>query len=451
MSSQTTPPELIGFKLGSLLGRGGMSTVWEAHQLSLERDVAIKVLDPALSQDPEDVKNFVVEARLAAKLSHINLVRVFDVAHQSGVYFYVMELIRGYDAGAWLQRKGQLDPFECLAMAESLAVALDYAWHQVGLIHCDIKPANILIDADGTVKLSDLGVARSLRGLHHTHATERDEITGTPDYMSPEQVTGEAPLDCRTDMYALGATLYHMVTGRKLFPAGDEDAVMQQQCSDIAPDARESCPDLPENYCALLEKLLAKQQTDRPRNWSVALQDMALVRRGDFPTGQALAAGSSSMLRHRPAARLIVDDDEPQAELPPAPVPPPAPVAEPVSATGEIEAEAAVALAPEAEAPPAPATEQGEPAAATPPPAEPLAAAVPVEALAQPLPELAPEESWEELEPGAAATTARAKLLSRLTLRFSPVLMPRLGFALLALLTAAAGFIVTSLLLKGCR
>ena len=311
-----SPPTLAGFDVKSLLGRGGMSTVWEAWQLAMDRDVAIKVLDPAMSCDAEDVKRFVVEARLAAKLNHANLVRVFDVANQSGLYFYIMELVRGYDAVYWLRHKGRIDALEALSVAESIAVALEYAWNQVGLIHCDIKPANIMVHADGTVKLTDLGVARSLRG----HAKNDDEtvndITGTPAYMAPEQVTGAVPLDIRTDMYALGATLYHLVTGSKLFPVGRDEELMELQCSGQAPDARDLVPELDEPYVALLEKLLAKDPARRPRSWSAALQDMRLVRQGRLPTGEPLPTGGSSMKRRCAAAELVTDDDDPQPTAP---------------------------------------------------------------------------------------------------------------------------------------
>jgi eukaryotic-like serine/threonine-protein kinase len=300
-------PQLNGFTIGQLLGQGGMSTVWEARQHSLERDVALKMLDPALSRDPADVKRFVIEARLAATLAHVNLVRVFDVASQNGLYFYIMELVRGYDADKWLRRKGRIEATETLAVAESIAVALEYAGTQVGLIHCDIKPGNIMVDADGTVKLTDLGVARCLRGRNRGDTVEND-ISGTPAYMAPEQVTGASPLDCRTDMYALGATLYHMVTGRQLFPGLPDDQVMESQCSGQAPDARDFVPELSAPYVALLEKLLAKNPVCRPRNWHAALRDMRQVRRGQFPIGEPPPAGVSAMHRHKPAARLVTDD-----------------------------------------------------------------------------------------------------------------------------------------------
>ncbi len=310
-----TPPQLNGFTIKQLLGRGGMATVWEARQPALDRDVAVKVLAPEMSRDPEDVKRFIVEARLAAKLNHVNLVRVFDVACQSGVYFYIMEYARGYDTGKWLNQKGLIDALEALAVAESIAVALEYAWDQVGLIHCDIKPANIMVDADGTVKLTDLGVARCLRGHAKADDDSGNDITGTPAYMAPEQVTGASPLDCRTDMYALGATLYHMVTGRKLFPEGSDEEQMSMQCSRQAPDAREAVPDLPEPYVALLEKLLAKDPAHRPRNWHAALQDMRQVRRGGLPLGEPPPAGGSSMYRLKRSA-ILVGDDEPDEVQP---------------------------------------------------------------------------------------------------------------------------------------
>lgn len=291
-------PQIAGFEMGRLLGRGGMAAVWQARQQSLGREVAIKVLSPAMAADPEDVASFYAEARAAAALQHPNIVQVYDAGCQQGRYFYVMELVNGYDVGQWLRRKGRLPLADALTVAESVAVALDHAWSRARIIHCDIKPENVMVDADGTIKVTDLGVARRLVGRTSCEQTET-HITGTPAYMSPEQVEGVPPMDCRTDMYALGATLYHLLTGQMLFHGTDEQ-VMQLQVSGQAPDLQTLVPAIPDCVARLIEKLLAKNPAQRPGDWQAALHDLHRVRQHLAPLGAPLPPGMSSMRRLAP-------------------------------------------------------------------------------------------------------------------------------------------------------
>ncbi len=269
-------PSIEGFSIEGFLGGGGMATVWRAYQHSLARCVAIKLLKPSLAATPTEIEHFYAEARHAAALQHPNIVRVYDVGRDAGSCYIVMELVEGYDVGAWLKRKGQLQPDDTLAVAESVAVALDYAWQQSRMIHCDIKPENLMVDADGTVKVTDLGVSRMLGRPSDKDASET--ITGTPSYMAPEQVTGETPLDCRTDIYSLGATMYRMLTGRLLFDDPDPDRVMRMQVEDQAPHVLECRADLPDRIGSLLEIMLAKSPAHRQANWRAVLGDLGRIR-----------------------------------------------------------------------------------------------------------------------------------------------------------------------------
>ncbi len=299
------PPQIEGFTLLRQLGSGGMATVWLARQHSLDREVAIKVLSPALATDPDDVQRFFAEARIAASLHHPNLVQVFDAGCQNGRYYYVMELVRGYDTGQWLRRKGRIPLPDALAVAESVALALDHGWRTAGLIHCDIKPANVMIDADGTVKVTDLGVARRLVGRSSADAAD-DAIVGTPAYMAPEQAAGRLALDCRADIYSLGAMLYHYLSGRMLFEGESEDRVMELQQTAQAPDIRAVAPDVPLHVCLLLEKFLAKPLDFRPRDWAEALRDLRRARRRLAPGGNRPPPGASTMRLN--ASRDAADD-----------------------------------------------------------------------------------------------------------------------------------------------
>lgn len=307
----TKPPQIDNFEIVGLLGQGGMATVWKARQRSLDRYVAIKVLAPSYASDPEDIDRFREEARVAAKLTHPGIVQIFDANFQNGSYHFVMELIDGYTIGQWLRRKGCIPMDDALTVAESVAEALDYGWRKFHMVHCDIKPDNIMVDADGSVKVADLGLSRSILAVHK--AGPKDEVMGTPAYMSPEQVNGQTDLDCRTDIYALGATLYHLISGRMLF-AGDPDQVMDLQVDGQAPALREVQPDATLSCELLIEKMLAKNRDHRPRDWKEVLQDIQRVRRKHPPAGDLPPPGAST-LRHDPETPIAL----PVAPAPPAP------------------------------------------------------------------------------------------------------------------------------------
>ncbi len=300
MTDTEPVPEIDGFTFIKLLGRGGMASVWEARQHDPDRVVAIKLLDEDIAQSPEDVERFYAEARNAAQLDHANIVTVFEVGCQKGRYYYVMELAAGYDTGKWMKRKGHLKPTDTLTIAESVALALDYAERSIGIIHCDIKPANIMVDGDGTVRLTDLGIARFVR---NQNANDDDSIFGTPAYMAPEVVRGVPDLDARSDMYSLGATLYHLLTGHPLFEGFSENDIMLKQCNEQVPDVRDINPEVSAPYAALLSLLLAKDRDARPRTWSLAIRDIQRVASNRMPLDPIPPREASTMLlREDPSA-----------------------------------------------------------------------------------------------------------------------------------------------------
>ena len=288
-------PKLSGFTIVRLLGRGGMASVWEARQHDPDRTVAIKILNDDISRNPEDVEAFYAEAKRAAALDHENIVTVFEVGCKHGHYYYVMELAAGYDTGTWLRRKGHLGEGDVLTIAESVAVALDYAFKTIGIIHCDIKPANIMVHDDGTVRLTDLGIARFAR----TPSIDEGYVSGTPAFMSPEQVRGEA-LDTRADIYSLGATLYNLVTGHRLFEGRPDGEAMEAQCGEQAPDIRSLNPDISYPFAALVSQMLAKDRELRPAGWSFLIRDIQRVRQGLMPLGR-LPVGEESTMRLDPS------------------------------------------------------------------------------------------------------------------------------------------------------
>ena len=290
---------LPNFEVLGLLGRGGMASVWKARQISLDRYVAIKILSSSFATDPEDITRFRLEARTAAQLKHPGIVQVYDANFSDGVFYFVMELVDGYTMGDLLRRKGRIGVEDALTVAESVAVAMDYAWTLYHMVHCDIKPDNIMVDSDGTVKVTDLGLCRSVTLVKGDNVGKADEILGTPAYMSPEQIYGSDKLDSRSDIYELGATLYHMVTGRMLFQGKTDDEMIHCHVdTSQAPDVRESAPNAGNAFALLLEKMLAKDPNHRHRDWKLLLADLSRVREGHPPWPALLPPLGSSMKRN---------------------------------------------------------------------------------------------------------------------------------------------------------
>lgn len=286
--------QLTGFEMISKLGEGGMAAVWKARQISLDRTVAIKILSSRFASDSADILRFQQEAQSAAKLKHPGIVQVYDANIENGLYFFVMEFVDGYTCADWLIRKGVLAEQDVLLIAECVADALAYAWEREKMIHCDIKPDNIMIDEDGTVKVTDLGLSRTISGMSVDE--ESEEILGTPAYMAPEQAMGEANQDCRLDMYALGAMMYHLSTGKLLFEDCPEAEVMERQVNDTVVNPKDLNPSLSLGFCKLVEVLMAKEKEGRPAEWEDVRDAISRVKKGHYPKLQ-LPEGIVSTVR----------------------------------------------------------------------------------------------------------------------------------------------------------
>jgi tRNA A-37 threonylcarbamoyl transferase component Bud32 len=260
--------DLIGKTLGiyrilERLGRGGMATVYKAYQPALERHVAIKVIHPHLASDEEQfLKRFQREAKAVASLRHPHIVRVFDFGTEDDVSYMVMEYLEGITLKAKLDgqaQRGETMPLEAvLHTFRAVAGALEYA-HGQGMIHRDVKPANVILTTDGDVVLTDFGIARMVGG---TQFTATGAVIGTPAYMSPEQGHGERG-DARSDVYALGVMLFEMVTGRVPFDADTPLAVILKHISAPLPLPRQVNPQIPEAVERVILKALAKDPNDR--------------------------------------------------------------------------------------------------------------------------------------------------------------------------------------------
>ncbi|MBI5396929.1 MAG: serine/threonine protein kinase [Verrucomicrobia bacterium] len=251
--------QIPGYQLLDKIGEGAHGAVYRARQLSLDRLVAVKVLSPKLASDAEYTATFFQEARAAARLSHSNIVQAIEVGSHEGVWFFVMELVEGGNLHEYLARSGPATEPETLELALHMAQALDFAWRRAGIIHRDIKPANILLTPEGQAKLADLGLA-----MRHGSQTETQTyIEGTPQYCAPEQCRGETNLDTRTDLYGLGATLYHMACGRPPFDDDDPAKVMAMQMTRPPEPPRRLNQNISRELEALILKLLAKDPADR--------------------------------------------------------------------------------------------------------------------------------------------------------------------------------------------
>lgn len=287
--------QLPNLELEGVLGRGGTATVYRARQLSTGREVAVKVLDADFVRTREDIERFVREAKACGRFQHRNIVRVYDAGERDGIYYFVMELVEGYTFAAYLLRKKHVAVDDALIILESVTAALTYAWERFRVVHCDLKPDNLMVGADGTVKLMDLGISRSLLTARASSAAS-EEIMGTPAYMSPDQIYDLPDLDCRADIYSLGATLYHLLTGHVLFPGRTDQQVVDAHIGpNFARDPRILAPTVPRALALMLNRMLAKDRTLRYPNWETLAADIARLYAGEPLLATPLKPGESSV------------------------------------------------------------------------------------------------------------------------------------------------------------
>ncbi|MBL9088080.1 MAG: serine/threonine protein kinase [Planctomycetia bacterium] len=251
--------QIAGYRLLERLGGGAMGTVYKARQLSLDRDVAIKILAPELAEDPTFVERFLREAKAVARLNHANIISGIDVGDADGVKYFVMEYVDGSTVASLLRRGGALDEERALLVGQQICRALDHAYKN-NLVHRDLKPENVLITRDGIAKVCDLGLAK-LEDLPQSAGEARR--MGTPDYISPEQARGEANVDIRSDLYSLGATLYHMLVGRPPFEAATPAAVMAKHMTEMPAPVRRLDPTISPLTDVLVLRLMQKRREDR--------------------------------------------------------------------------------------------------------------------------------------------------------------------------------------------
>lgn len=294
-------PTWIGKKLGGryliqdLLGQGGMSAVYKAMDQNLNRVVAVKLIHPHLSTDPEFVRRFEEEARAVAQLRHPNIIQVYDFDHDDDVYYIVFEFVPGETLQDRLKRLHEsgrrMDIDKTVSIGARLADALDYA-HSRNLIHRDVKPANVMLNVNNEPVLMDFGIVKIMGGTQHT-AT--GAVMGTARYMSPEQIKGER-IDERTDLYSLGVVLFEMAGGRAPFEADSAMTIMMMHVNDPVPDLRQLRPDVPPGLVQVINKTLNKERDrrfGRASEISRALRHPGLASTAPAPAAAATVIESS--------------------------------------------------------------------------------------------------------------------------------------------------------------
>ncbi|HEX7897513.1 MAG TPA: serine/threonine-protein kinase [Planctomycetota bacterium] len=414
-----------GCRLIRKLGEGGMGAVYLAERTADGRKVALKILPKKHATDVEFIKRFHREAEAAAALDHENIARGYAAGEEKGYHYYLMEYCEGEALGKRLKRAGALSTREATGLVLQVARGLAYA-HERGFIHRDIKPDNILLTASGVAKILDLGLSKNIEEEGATFHTATGAAIGTPHYIAPEQARGEKLVDGRADLYALGATYYHLVTGTTPFQGASVFEVINKHLTEQLPDPRDAKPGIPEGVVLVIRRLMAKRVDDRYPAAPALAADLERVLAAEAPLAPAIDPALSSVAglapgRPRRTAAWIAGgvaalalavagvwwlspppalSPAPPVVVVPAPVPPPKPPEKriepssaPVAKAGapedkpDVSAEARSAKA----EPPKPAPPEPEPVKPAPPePVKTPDPAPPVPVKAGPRPEPAP-------------------------------------------------------------
>ncbi len=297
------------YQLLDQLGKGGMAMIYQARDLMLERIVAVKILRQDYSRDPAFQDRFRQEAKAAANLSHPNIVTVHDFGLDHGQLFIVMEYIPGSDLKTLIKQRGRFSPEDALPLIIQACAGLGYA-HRAGLVHCDVKPQNLLVTPDQRLKVTDFGIARALATIHPDEQT--DLVWGSPQYFAPEQAAGGAPSPS-SDVYSLGVVMYEMLTGTLPFQASTASELARLHMEAEPPPLMEMVPDISPTLDQIQRKVLSKEPSQRYR--TADQLGRLLLNFGNIKTAPALAltpetAGvdpAAQTLRGEAAGGLDVD------------------------------------------------------------------------------------------------------------------------------------------------
>jgi serine/threonine-protein kinase len=268
--------QLLQYRIKRRIGEGGMGTVYLAVDTLQDRRVALKVLPRSLAANADYMKRFRHEALAAIRLCHENIVRAYDAGKDRGRHFFVMEYCEGETLGQRLLRETFLPWRDATRIAIQVARGLKHA-HDAGFIHRDVKPANIMLLKDGTAKILDLGLTKRVTGETSPFTTQSGQALGTADYIAPEQVMQERSPDGRLDIYSLGATYFHALTGQTPFPGATAVEVVTRHLRDPVPDPRALRKEIPAGISRVIRRMMAKRREDRHPHCGALLADLVRV------------------------------------------------------------------------------------------------------------------------------------------------------------------------------
>ena len=295
-------PESFGrFRISRLLGQGGMGLVYLADDPKKDRQIALKVLAREKADNPTLIKRFRSEALATRELKHPNIVGVYEAGSIDGQFYIALEFVDGTDVAQLIESRGRLPVRRALDITRQVALALSFA-HQRNIVHRDIKPSNLLIRRDGAVKLTDMGLARSLDETGEAGITRAGTTVGTVDYISPEQARDSKSADVRSDIYSLGCTWFHMLTGQAPFPSGSLTQKLKDHATTPAPDPREINASIPEDVVVVLQRMLEKSPDRRYQDPDALVDGLAAI---DLDRTE---------LTDNLLAALAEDDSEPEPE-----------------------------------------------------------------------------------------------------------------------------------------
>lgn len=280
--AQKSTQQIPGYKIRRKLGAGAMASVFLGRQLSLDRSVAIKVLPKKFSTNVQFIERFYKEGQAAARLNHPNIVQAFDVGQAGEFHYFVMEYVDGKTVYDVIRKQGKFSEKDATSIIRQMALALQHA-HERGLIHRDVKPKNIMLTKDGVPKLADMGLARAVSDKEAAEA-EKGRAFGTPYYISPEQIRGKIDIGPQADIYALGATFYHMATGQVPFDGNDPTSVMHKHLKGELVPPDHINPKLSAGVSEVIEMMMARDRSHRYRNCEEVLSDLEEVLEGKLPT-----------------------------------------------------------------------------------------------------------------------------------------------------------------------
>ena len=298
---------LSKYELDGRIGQGGMGIVYKALQRSMDRIVALKILAPKFSAKSSFIDQFIREARAAGALNHPNIIQVHDVGTENGVHYFSMEYVDGPTCLHVLRNEGCLSPGQALEIIRQTAKALDYA-HEHKLIHRDIKPDNIMLANGDTVKLADLGISKTFDEIEHD---DSKKIVGTPHYIAPEAAKGQK-IDHRVDIYSLGATLYHMLSGQTPYQGNAPTDILKQLLKEKPTDIQELNPEIPDSVATVLEKMMAKDPNDRYGSAMDLIKDVEQVQNSGDVEAKKPGDGETIILRRLASGNKGADQGGPE-------------------------------------------------------------------------------------------------------------------------------------------